>query len=781
MTTSLVAALVASCAVAAPTTAHAAAEGPGLRLGGVFVGAYLTSTNGSNAFCAEPDGNNPTAEMPAIEMTSLRAYRMQSNGHRVAAYTNESGLRMMNYLTATYGTLGSGDDWQNRQAAAVALSIWTIRGWDDAVVAGWVAALRAQAPSEVGALVDRFVTEAGTATVGAKIVPPAHPTITWTSGTEATVTVPAGYERFRVESGGRFRGEAPAGVSYSQTATSATLDPSRAHTLSLESVPTLTSPRALPMTVRASWSQTITRWPARLWGFQPGADATDQLLVIGGGSEQLSDSGEWTDATAPTKAPAFAPVLTTKVERSRLDPDDGYLDRVTFGLGPGSAPWPRYWADGDWRPRSVRATGTLYGPLSERPEPAAEPPAERDLPIAGTAVVDADRGAGTYDVSLDAPAARAPGFYTWVWQIDGSEQGAEIQVGDRAHWHIAADYRFRDGYGLIDETHLRPMEFSIATALRDRELPPGGSTTDTITVDPGAGGWLEHAGAPVPVTFRATVYEVAGDPVRSAAAPADARVRAIERVTATGADDPLTVPVDVPLAREGGVTVQVCVLAEDQPAHVRDLVAERCDDWGIPAESARIVVPRVSTRAQPSGRVGSAIHDVATVRGPVPESSSLGFTAYLLPTAGAVKFDPHWRPILAADGTPERWSAAELARLDDDGRCLAQPVARTARIEVHGPGSVRSPEVVARSAGTVHWVEDLSVTAPDDGSRIELHRGVCGAAHETTRVTEPERLLSATGGALWGVFAGGAAALLSGAGLLALVRCGRPRGLGVSA
>lgn len=771
----LAAVIAVATGITGASTAYAAAEGSGVRLGGVFVGAYVTSTNGSNAFCAEPDGDNPTAEVPATRMTSLRGYLMQSTGHWVAPYANEQGLRMMNYVTATYGTLGAGDDWQNSQAAAVALSIWTIRGWEDGVVAGWVETIRGLAPEAVRSLADRFVSEAAGA-VTARIVPPAEPSVTWSSEREAVVTVPVGYERFHAASGGRLVGNAPAGVAFANDGTTATLDPARAHTLSIESLPTLSSPRILPLELRAEWSQQLTRWPAELWGFQPGADASDQLLVVGGGGEVQSDAGVWTKTVAPTEPRAFEPIVTTQVAQAHLSPGDAYLDRVTFGIAPGSAAWPSYWADGAWHPRAVRATGTLYGPLAERPEPAAQVPDDPAPPIVGTAVVEAEQGAGTYDVPLDVPEARAAGFYTWVWEVDGEDQPDVIQTGTPEAWHVAGTYRFQDGFGLAEETHLRPMEFTITTALRETELPPGEATEDVITVDPGPGGWLRADGEPAPVTFRATVTEVDGIPVRAPRAPDGATVRATERVTVSSADAPITVPVDVPLRRSGGVTVQVCVLAEDQTESVRELVVEGCDDWGVPEESARIVLPRVMTVAQRSGLVGQTIHDVASVRGRVPQQSSLGFTVYLQPEVGAVKMDAHWRPVLSRSGVPERWTATELARLDAREKCLAQPVARTARVRIEGPGEVRSPDVVPRSAGMVRWVEDLTVEDPQDRSSVELHRGICGAAQETTEVRRAESELASTGGATWGALAGSAAVLLSGAGLVALAsRAVRPR------
>lgn len=753
-----------------PTAALAASEGPGLRVGGVFLGAFISSNNASNAFCVEPDGHNPSSEVPATEMTALRGYRMQSTGHWVAPYTDERGLRMMNYIASTYGTLGSGGDWQDSQAAAVALAIWTIRGWEDSVVSTWVSGIRSNAPSTVRTLADQFILESDQRSRPANIVPPDEPVVAWESDTAGTVSLPAGYERLTIVSGAKLTGSAPAGTSYTTSSTVAELEAEGSHTVAFEVFPTAESPRGAPVVLRASWAQSVVNWPARVWGFQPVSDTEDQLLIAGGGGETVSDSGVWDKTVRPSAAAPFEPVVTTQVDQFRVDPGEPYRDQVTFGVSNASSEWPRYWADDAWHARPVRATGTLYGPYPARPRQSTVVPDEPEAPIAGTAVIEAVRGPGTYDVQIAAPERSPAGYYTWVWQIDGAAQGPLLQTGARDGWHLNGDYRYRDDFGLPGETQVRPMELSIRTALDERKLPPGGRTMDRVTLTPGAGGWLELDGASVPVTVRATVYETDGDPVRAAEAPADAHVLSVARRTVTSAKHPLSFPVEVPFSVAGGVTVQVCVLTEDQAVEARDLIAERCDEWGIPAESAVIDLPEVTTRAQTHGTVDQAIHDVATIGGPIPKRTTLGFTAYLRPEIGAPKYDSNWRPVVDDRGRPEVWKAAELSQLSEQERCVVQPVATTARIPIERAGDYRSPDVFARSAGTVRWVEDLVALNPADGSELELHRGRCGAVLETTRVDPRVDSLSMTGGAPWGLLGGSSVALLVGAGIVVLAQ-----------
>lgn len=752
------------------SAAYAASEGPGLRIGGVFVGAFITTNNLSNAYCVEPDGDNPASEVPATEMTRLRGYRMQSTGHEVAPYAEASGLRRMNYITSSYGMHGAGNDWQNAQAAAVALAVWTIRGEQDGVVAAWVANLKAIAPADVQALTDSFLVEAEGAVVPTGPADPADPRVTWTDDLHGTVELPEGYAEFRIESGGRLIGPGPDGTTFDASATETALDPTKAHAISFESLPSETSSRRHRLTVRARWSQSVTEWPARVWGFQPSVEGADQLLIGGGGGEVVTHEGDWRDTIRPTASSDFAPQVSTEVTSQLLGAGEPYVDRVTFGLAPDSAAWPQYWENGGWHARAVRATGTLYGPLTHRPEEQADVPEGVELPIAGTAVIEATDGPGSYDAEIEAPNQTASGYYTWVWKIDGADQGPQMQTGDVGNWHLASGYQFQDAYGQSGETHLRPMNFSIRTQLTERTLPAGGGTIDTITIDAGAGEWLEVEGDPVPVTFRATVYEIDGTPTRAPDAPRNARIRATERVTVTDDNDPFVVPVRAALARSGGVTVQVCVLAEDQAQHVRDLVVEECDDWGIPAETARIVLPKVTTLAQEQGVVDAAIHDTAKIAGLVPEDATLGFTAYLRPEAGDPKYNEKWEPVRTGGGEIVRWSAAELARLSAQERCLAQPVASTIRMSVEGAGTYTSPAVIAQSEGTIRWVEDLGVSPGTGASSFELHRGRCGADNETTQVVNQPTALSTTGGPAWGVLGGATAGLLAGGGFLLFLR-----------
>lgn len=381
--------------------AHAAWEGAGITIAGVHVGTLISTTNGSNAYCIEPDGDNPAAEVPAVEMDVLRGYRMQSTGHWVAPYSNEHGIRMMNYIISSYGGVQTGPAWANEQAAAVSLAIWTIRGWDDPVVADWVAGIRAQAPASVNAQTDVFLVEADTNAVPTpSITAPPQPVARWTDAYTGAVEMSAGYTELRlVGSQGRFTGSAPEGVEFDPERTRATITDGRAHTLSFESRPGLETGNRSPLSLTAAWRVTGKGWPASLWGFQPVADDADQLLIVGAGLEEVEESGEWRD-TPMSPQTTFSPVVTTEVGTKKLERGDDYVDRVTFDVAQGSAPWARYWDGSRWRHRPVTAKGTLYGPMQAKPVQSRSVPQSPPAPIAATAELTATGGPGTYDARV---------------------------------------------------------------------------------------------------------------------------------------------------------------------------------------------------------------------------------------------------------------------------------------------------------------------------------------------------------------------------------------------
>lgn len=201
--------------------------------------------------------------------------------------------------------------------------------------------------------------------------------------------------------------------------------------------------------------------------------------------------------------------------------------------------------------------------------------------------------------------------------------------------------------------------------------------------------------------------------------------------------DILSLPIDT---KANYITVQWCVFDEDQPASSKGKFEETCDDYGVPAETAKVIRPKVTTQAQEVGAVKGDIKDVAKVEGGLPNTSkwdlAVDFTAFLKPEAGQPKYDENWKPVLDEAGQPVLWTEAEVT--DPKAVCAAQPVARTEKVAVTKLGDVTSPSVKAQTAGTVYWVEKLVVTPKGGGDEIVMHEGECGLPNETTKIEPPK-------------------------------------------
>lgn len=111
---------------------------------------------------------------------------------------------------------------------------------------------------------------------------------------------------------------------------------------------------------------------------------------------------------------------------------------------------------------------------------------------------------------------------------------------------------------------------------------------------------------------------------------------------------------------------------------------------------------QVTTKAVPEVTLGNPAHDVAIVTGTIPDGAMLAFQAY------------------RQDGADAVCEAKNLA-FDTHDQLIA----------VNAAGEYASAEVVFEKVGTYFWIETLYAA---NGEIV--HRGVCGADGETTKVAE---------------------------------------------
>lgn len=693
--------------------------------GGWEVGAFLSST-GHVVYCIEPGAFEPKGpQQEPQEVDTLPGFAAQARDQTgwdaqvTGAPISGPALQRMNWLLTTYGQTQDHD-----QAAAVQFALWWLR--DDPGLDAWLDHHAGWVQNNGG---DWHIRRASQMVDEARLVieqsappQPAQPLEMRLEGApkSGVVRYPAGTQQLSITGGSFVGGSAELVVG--PEAGSASWE-------SHENSGEWRSQRRVA--VAGAWKQEYTHWPAAVTMHPPVEAAQQMLGAMVGPTSAVSEAV--LDPVELLVDEQFSPVLTTQTVDYFVPTGGGtFADRVTFGLAEGSREWAtRSLADGGREYAPVVAEGVLYGPMSAPPEVQNTAPA--DAPVAARARLVADQGPGEYLATTDQ-GSNGPGYYSWVWSIAESQQLPEIREAAL----LPEGYLFSDRFGLADESHLSPLVLRWVTDLQENELAIDNLVLrDDVTVSVAAGDWIRDASEqPIPARIRLTAYGLAEAPVRQSSVPEGVEELAREFVTVTEPGVVEAPPITLPAGTRGWVTVQACLIAEDQPEQHLGMVEEWCDDFGVSDETARVVEPSVRTEAQPNARVGDEIVDNAFVDGLVPQQADLGFTFYLRPEAGQPRFDAEWQRVYRDDGKPATWSAAEIARMSDEERCLAQPVATTERIPVSGTGRHTSPGITAQSAGTGYWVEDLAMPDSESGEPIEVHRGACGLANERTVIAE---------------------------------------------
>lgn len=728
--------------MSASSPAQAIEFGPGISTADSgFVGSYWHA-DGSQVYCIELGrvalmGNNPTMST----VTSLPAFATMSFGPWSGGAMMEvsapgfsgTGLGYMNYVMGKWGSTAD-----STQAAAVQLAIWKLRAaGSSAGYQQYLAWYGAQAPA-ADALADSMIAEAqaqhGAATA------PADPRIWVNTPYQGVVEADPGTTSLTIENG-----------IFTATGTSTiTFDPALSATAQVpfQGRPPLVDgawDRYYRVTVTGTYRYVVAGDNVAYGN--PGTSPLDQGVTHAGDFEVREGSYSAVYLDPDT---LWSPVLSTQVPSVFVPEGQRFGDTVTFDVAASSATWRvGYTTSGEPRFAPITATGILYGPFLSDPalNPQATPPVGAPVAARATVTTSTSQGPGSYPVVSDEVSSE-PGYYTWVWDIAWEDQLGSVQAPVNGDPSIPEHYFFTDGFGQATEGQITPSNVRFTTELSATQVTIGDSFTDAISVYLVSGGWLQDsAGGRTAFTLRGTVYGLDEEPVQQASAPEDTEVLSTTFLTVnapgqTFESDPIQVPVATGAT---WLTVQWCLLDADQTEAAAGKAAQWCDDFGVPAESARVLRPEVTTQAQSEAAVLGTMRDTAIVDGAVPNpdvaTTEVDFTAYLKPVAGEPKHDETWELILDDTGDPVLWTADEAA--DPAAVCEAQPVGRTERVPVTGTGMVVSPELEARTAGTVYWVEELFIT-PEGGQEFSAHRGACGLPNETTAVVEPTVTTKAT-------------------------------------
>lgn len=735
-----------------PVAAAAYELGPGIYPNGIGIGSFRHS-DGSQVYCLEiavpiklgnkVDGDFTTVS--AIPELSSASYTSPFGGvYRdiyAPALTDQKLLRQINWIYNNYGLTNS-----DQQAAAVQMAIWSVRYYSGAnqgyldLYASYQRAIEKHSPGTV-ALLNRIYAESLAAIDAEDQLATQGEIVVHASGAYAGVAaVPVGTIDLTVANGvlrDPATGQWVTTVSWPEGTSQAT-------SVEWQGRPNEAEGWNKYYRVSFSGHKAYTVTPATLAFNKTAGQATGK--PAGKPKRHVADlTGAYVDPDT-----VWQPVLSTATPSEFVQQGETFSDTVTFGVAKGSNPWRVAYRGGKELYAPITATGTLYGPFLSDPalNPSATPP--NGAPVAGTATITTDtaKGPGTYPVNADIQSLEA-GYYSWVWNIefdkqrDGVKNPSTNSSGLRDP-SLPLNYYFTDGFGVMSERQITPTVLDISTKLSADEVVLGETFTDTVSVElaRASGGWLQgDNGKRIPAVLRGTMYQIdtldGEPPTQSATVPAEAKQ--IGSVTTVTVDTPgkevVSADIRVPLTATGYVSMVWCVVAEDQPESVRGRIKEGCDDFGVPSETAKVKRPEVTTVALAKGAYKDELHDVAQVRGGMPDlPARMLFEVFMKPEAGAPKYGADWQPVTNADGSVAVWTADEAAAVG----CEAQKVAQTKPVTVKGKGDYKSPAVTAGGYGTMFWVETLEIQDPDSGEFVQVHRGECGLVNETTLVEIPK-------------------------------------------
>lgn len=285
------------------------------------------------------------------------------------------------------------------------------------------------------------------------------------------------------------------------------------------------------------------------------------------------------------------PTISTAV--TEAVPSGAFNDSVTLSVGNG------HWIDG----ASVVVSGTLYGPILDRPTESATAPA--GTPVAHqTSLTFTGPGTLTTDTGFTPEHA---GYYVWVWDFSAAEQNALTAQA------MPLGYSARDRFGLPQETSFLPMRPTATSKVVQDISGTGQSASDTLTVHNSNGPWLTGA----EMTFLGTAYAVpSGErPAVTPDVPANARPLGSQTLTFTAEGEKKTsTRVEIP-ADAGFIVWTWEFVTANQPSdqqHNFPAGYTWRDQFGLPDETTVVQFNPVITTQVVERVPGAAFNDTIT-------------------------------------------------------------------------------------------------------------------------------------------------------------------------
>lgn len=427
-------------------------------------------------------------------------------------------------------------------------------------------------------------------------------------------------------------------------------------------------------------------------------DAADQHPAV---SNFMPAGYNYTDAFAQTIESTISPSnisAVSQVPEAEVAITDEVSDTLTVGSSGG-------WIQKNGARVPVTFDGTAYFVEGEdAPAISDEVPAGAE--VLGTRQITAT-GPGTYDIPSPLTAPAREGYVVWVWEINEASQPAEFQ-GYMLDW--------ADQFGIPAE--MTKVVAPVVTTQARTDVPVGDPIWDTAVVtgripDSGldlhfelyeatkndADEWVCEAGNLLWTSTQQTIdaegtYQSPNAPVQP-----EGEYHWVEVVTTPGGEE---------------VSRGIC---------------------GLPNETTKVVVPEVTTQAQPGAKLGEepGLFDVATVTGPIAEAGyNLTFEAYKVPvvkdeTTGewAIDYPEGFEPSEEPGANNLTWV------------CDAEPVFTTEEpIHVTAEGEFTSESFVPEEFGKYLWVETLTTIPAEGEEALTIRRGECGIAEESSVIVD---------------------------------------------
>lgn len=425
--------------------------------------------------------------------------------------------------------------------------------------------------------------------------------------------------------------------------------------------------------------------------------AADQPAAV---SNFMPAGYNFTDSFAQTIESTISPSKLVAISKV-VEPEVAITDKVSDTLTVGSQGG---WIQANGARVPVTFDGTAYFVAGETaPEIVDTVPA--DATVLGTTQITAT-ALGTYTSSeLTAPSQK--GYVVWVWEINAASQPEQYQ-GYVMDW--------ADQFGIPDE--ITKVVAPIVATQAQTDVPVGDPIWDTAVVTgrvPTAGldlnfelyeatkndddEWVCEAGNLLWTSESQTIDAEGSFQSPNAPVLPEGEYHWVEVVTTPGGDE---------------VSRGVC---------------------GLPNETSKVIVPEVTTNAQPGAKLGEepGLFDNATVTGPIAaDGYDLTFEAYKVP--------------VVKDATTGKWAidypegfvpSTEPGANNLQWVCDAEPVFTTEEpVHVTAEGEFTSESFVPEEFGKYLWVETLTTIPAEGEEALVIHRGECGITEESSVIVD---------------------------------------------